>query len=44
MLEQTGTPNLSFTNDASTKNAGPTEVGIDEASSNQHKPEPSKVA
>jgi hypothetical protein len=44
MLEQTGTPNLSFTNEASTNEVSPTEVGIDEASSDQHKPEPSKVA
>jgi hypothetical protein len=44
MLEQTGTPNLSFTNEASTNDASPTEVGIDEASSDQHKPELSKVA
>jgi len=44
MLEQTGTPNLSFTNEASTNDASPTVVRIDEASSDQHKPEPSKVA
>jgi hypothetical protein len=44
MLEQSGTPNLSFTNEASTNDASPTEVGIDEASFDQHKPEPSKVA
>jgi len=44
MLEQTGTPNLSFTNEASTNDASPTEVRIDEASSDQHKLEPSKVA
>jgi hypothetical protein len=44
MLEHTGTPNLSFTNEASTNDASPTEVGIDEANSDQHKPEPSQVA
>jgi hypothetical protein len=44
MLEHTGTPNLSFTNEASTNEVSPTEVEIDEASSDQHKPEPSKVA
>jgi hypothetical protein len=39
MLERTGTPNLSFTNDAS-----PNAVGTNEATSDQHKVEARKVA
>jgi hypothetical protein len=39
MLERTGSPNLSFTNEAST-----TEVAASEASADQDKPEPRKVA
>ncbi len=39
MLERTGGPNLSFTNEAST-----TEVAASEASADQDKPEPRKVA
>jgi hypothetical protein len=39
MLERTGTPNLSFTNEVSKQ-----EVSKQEASSDQDKPEPRKVA
>jgi hypothetical protein len=44
MLERTGTPNLSFTNEANTNEVSPNEVNTNEASSEQEKPEPRKVA
>jgi hypothetical protein len=44
MLERTGSPNLSFTNEVNTNEVSPNEVNTDEASSEQEKPEPRKVA